>query len=568
MAYLCISKFIAIMKYREICRAGAIALFVLFCSSAANAQIADTLHELSYPVEQGRELPRTGLLSYNSEARALAGDYAPSLYLQPLSGEWQREQRDGYTVFSYAFKIPFDWVDREQFAHIDRIGGAYYVAVNGKTVAYNQNGATAAEFDITKYTTEGMNRLEVMVCDNSAADALDSGDKQGKATIAGRNYITSQPRVRIRDFVTHTVFVGDDANLELGIIVKSHLLNTKSVNVYYTLLSPSGEVAASGNRTAEFSMRGEDTVRFLSTVKNVAAWNHEAPDRLYTLQMKIQHEGRYTEYMAKKIGLTTVEVRGGKLCINGYEAPLSVAEYGGAADSVAARAVLLDLKSGGVNMLRLNRPQPEYFYDLCDEIGLYVCNQAAIDTHLSGDDITRGGNPSNDPQWAQAYTDRAMTMYYTSRNHPCVVMFSLAGNSAQGYNLYESYLAMKRVEHAKPVVYMWADGQWNSDAVTRSLAQSDKTAAADRMVFDTLRDSNGQASVSPILKEVESGVYEVSNPSYLTTFKGYLSYSTKRNPVSKLPFVVRPQESVTLRIPADPKSNKQRVKYNVELTAD
>jgi hypothetical protein len=110
---------------------------------------------------------------------------------------------------------------------------------------------------------------------------------------------------------------------------------------------------------------------------------------------------------------------------------------------------------------------------LCDETGVYLCNQADIDTHASGMSRKVGGNPSNQPVWEEAYLDRVGTMYHTSKNHPSTVMFSMAERSANGYNLYESYLALKAAEHHRPVLYT-DGGEWNSDRL--DMAAMEKTA--------------------------------------------------------------------------------------------
>lgn len=431
-------------------------------------------------VETGRELSRTRTLSYNSEKAALAGGVVSSLYLQPLEQWTQTTDREGNTVFSTNYKMPFQWIDRQQFLHIEGATGSYSVAINGRALGYNQSGRTAAEFDITAATTEGINTAAITIYTDPAERVL-SGRAVGAGRITGDTYIVSQPHIRIRDFVASANLEGENTTLELGVIVKTHLLNTKNVRVHYALLAPDGTPGPYGHRDAAIDMRGEDTVRFFVTVPDARPWSHESPN-LYTMILRLQHEGRYTEYLAYKIGLRTAEVRDGKLRVNGFEIPLAIAEYAAAGDRQTVESDLLKLKNEGINTIKIvGYAQPEYFYDLCDKIGLYVCNQADIDTRASGNSRKVGGNPSNDPQWEAAYVDRAMTMYHTSQNHPSVVMFSLADNSANGYNLYESYLALKAVEKLRPVIYTGAGGEWNTDAVNSSVAGA---AVASRFVFE------------------------------------------------------------------------------------
>ena len=98
--------------------------------------------------------------------------------------------------------------------------------------------------------------------------------------------------------------------------------------------------------------------------------------------------------------------------------------------------------------------------------GLYVIAQAPVDTRNSGPSRRKGGNPSNVPAWQGAFIERAEDSYHTSKRHPSVIAFSLAEESANGINLYESYLNMKRFGDERPFIYPDAGGEWNSDPLT------------------------------------------------------------------------------------------------------
>lgn len=102
-------------------------------------------------------------------------------------------------------------------------------------------------------------------------------------------------------------------------------------------------------------------------------------------------------------------------------------------------------------------------YDTCDTLGMYVIVQAPIDTRSSGESRRIGGNPSNDPEWLGAYVERTADSYHASKRHPSVIAFSLATQSANGINLYESYLDMKKSGDPRPFIYPDAAGEWNSD---------------------------------------------------------------------------------------------------------
>ncbi len=439
----------------------------------------------------GREPARGEVIPYASAADADAGVFAPSLYLQPLEGwkvlvkvravadadsEGPRPVRQGQYLGSRSFwrtsfKVPFAWVDREVFAHIGWASASYDVWVNGKLAGYSQNGGGAQEFNLTKYVVEGNNSIEVVIYDESATRKLEDYTSGTSLKLDGRCYIFAQPRVRVRDVVTETSVERGAGLFSLGVVMKSHLLNPREVQVLYELVSASGEVVSSGKRGLDIDMRQEDTVRFFANIPGVKPWSASSPE-LYNLRIRTSYEGKYMEYLSFRVGFRTVETADGMLRVNGQPVQLTIAEYAPEKailtreDEVKVTAELTALKDKGANMIWVrNHPQQENFYSLCDRLGIYVCDQANIDTRLSGTSLKLGGNPSNDPVWCDAYVDRVVGMYHNAKRHPSVVMFSLARESANGYNLYESYLALKRLEPLRPVIYPDAGGQWDSDVV-------------------------------------------------------------------------------------------------------
>lgn len=462
-----------------------------------NAQGPDYLrdpHEISYR----NELPRTRMLSFNTRELALRQDIRNSTYIEWLDGAWkvrrfaqpaeidpsltapatdasgwgdaaipeQGIQPGAAAVYRREFKMPMKWIDREVFVHVGAVSRAYYLYINGKLAGYHEDSRTGIDYDITSFVVEGKNHLAIVAYADPVSATLENQVATRGTAILQDVYILSQPKVRMRDYVLDARFEpeGTGGLFNFGVIVKTHLLNAKEVTVHYELMASDSTIVASGRRDARFDMRGEDTVRFVANIPNVQAWSHENP-KLYTVILRLQHEGRFTEYMAYRIGFRNVRFDDRGLHINGHPVDIRAVDIEPAGTEEALRAQLSGLKKAGVNMVRtVNFPQNDAFYALCDEYGIYVCNSANIDTHLSGPSRAKDGNPANDPQWERAYTDRVMNMYYTSRNHPSVVAFSLGKNGGNGYNTYEAYLKLKAAEPLCPVIYD-AGAEWNTDIV-------------------------------------------------------------------------------------------------------
>ena len=419
-------------------------------------------------VAADKELPRSGLIPYASAQEALAQPYGESAYLQPLDGKWestsfQQGKLEG-TMFSCTFKFPFAWIDRQFFLRVESVTSSYEVRMNRQTIGYSQDGRTPAEFDLTAHAVEGNNTLELLVYANGAARKIEeSAQAEVPPAITGRTFIVSQPRVRVRDFEIETRMEENNALFSLGIMMKSHLLNVKEYEIFYELLAPGGTVIANGRRTARFEMQQEDTVRFFANIPNVQPWSEETP-RLYTLQIRTKYEGRFGEYFAIPIGFRQITMKNGQVLLNGNPIAFHAVDFTVPNDAKESRAQLAALKKNGVNAIRVTGyPAQPDLLQICDELGIYLCNQANVNTIQEGDSITRGGNPSNDPVWRDACVERALAMYHTSKNHPSVILFSIAEDAANGFCLYESYLALKKLEKSRPIIYPNAGGQWNSD---------------------------------------------------------------------------------------------------------
>ena len=270
----------------------------------------------------------------------------------------------------------------------------------------------------------------------------------------------SQPTMYLRDFCTTRTWMSDStAMAEIAVVVKGGALNPRTSRVYCELLDPSGKQVLFDHKDLTLDMRREDTLRFLASIPKNLLWSDELPTR-YTLRLRTQHEGRYGEYIEAKMGFRTLEQRDGQLLLNGEPVTLrtvGVAPY-------AQPQELASLRELGYNTLRVKAgAEVPGFYETCDELGLLVIAQAPLNTSRSDDSRRKGGNPTNAPEWKSAYIERTTDSYHAAKRHPSVIAFSLAENSSNGTNLYDSYLTIKGLELERPVIYTEAAGEWNSD---------------------------------------------------------------------------------------------------------
>lgn len=507
---------------------------------------AQTPWQMTDSVCLEKELPRGDVISYASAEDAVRKTFHKSQYLVPLN-DFTKESFKVSTnsnqeaiKYTCGYKLPFAWLDRELILHIGKVDSAYEVWVNGKRVGFNQTASTPAEWDLTRYSVEDNNTLEIRVWKECMAAKLEDNRTERTQKINGEVYLLAQPKVRVRDVAVSTEMSGTTGLLSLGVIVKSHLLNSKEYKVYYELISPKGEVVAADNKDITIGMRGEDTVTFFRRVPDAMSWSHEQPC-LYTLVVKTQHEGRFKEYVSFNIGFRTIAVNDEHtITLNGVPLRVVATEYTPSSDMKQVEKEITSLQAEGYTMLNVvGAPQSRSFYEMCDSLGMYVCARVDIDTHKSGDSRKIGGNPANNPQYLPFYIDRMESLYHSTKNYPCVIMYALAANPANGYNLYESYTALKRIERSRPIILPESD-EWNSDIL-------------DTKRMSNLRRTNLKYWVALIADDINSGHITIANTRHYTPLIGDLRYKVKigRKTVSQgtLPVRVLPKQESTFEIP-------------------
>ena len=432
---------------------------LVFAVGALSAQEYDSPEYVSL----GRELPRSKTLPYPTaeDAQALGSGAVASKYLRPVTG-WTRTEEEDATVFTSKYVIPFVWLSRQAILYVDEASGAYEVIINGQKVGYAANAFTPAEFNITKASKEDVNTISIRILKDHWSRRMEDFVETREPRV-GETYVISQPTIRVRDVVHNTDvdLKSEYANVEVGLIVKTESLNPKTARIHYELIAPDTTVVTQGYKDVTLGMRGEDTVKFMARIPYVLTWCADMPVR-YRLNIKTQIEGRYAEYQSRMIGFRDIDINEeGDFMINGIKTelfyrdfdPLKVTEK----DIIAARVLkynALRFKMGAV---------PQNVYRMCDSLGMYVIAQIPINTSKSGLSRRIGGNPSNDPKWKAAYLDRAETAYRTTCGQASVIGYVMAEESSNGINLYETYLRLKALERKRPILYIEAAGEWNSD---------------------------------------------------------------------------------------------------------
>ena len=206
-------------------------------------------------------------------------------------------------------------------------------------------------------------------------------------------YVYAQPKVRLADFFARTPLDVSFKNgmLDLDITLNNASGTVQSYTVMYKVLDKQGKIVADGEKKRPFS-EGLSTMNFKTVLPNVAAWTAETPN-LYTLQITIKDgNGKISESIASRIGFRTVEIKGKQLLVNGQPIlvkGVNIHEHNGYTGHYVPEELMQKdfelFKKYNVNTVRTSHyPQPERFYQLCDEYGVYVIDEANIESHGMG----------------------------------------------------------------------------------------------------------------------------------------------------------------------------------------
>ena len=378
-----------------------------------------------------------------------------------------------------AYLHHFEWHRSREapcaFLNFEGVDSCFYVWLNGAYVGYSQVSHHTTEFDVTDFLQEGDNLLAVLVlkwCDGSY---LEDQDKFRFSGIFRDVYILNRPENRIENYIIETDFSEDFKSADLKIQFSFH---GTSVPVRLTLTSPDDMEAVYQETFVPVSER---TVSI--TVDHPALWSAETPD-LYTLIMETDNE-----VITEKIGFRRVEVRNLVLTLNGF--PITFRGVNRhESDPVTGPVCSIDqayrdlymIKAHNFNAVRTSHyPNAPWFYQLCDELGLYVIDEADNESHGTGPLYFREEDYSermrkahvriaDNPLFIEPVLDRIRSMVIRNRNRPCILVWSMGNECGYGCTFEKALRWTKetdpsRLTHYESAYYLSRDREYDTSDI-------------------------------------------------------------------------------------------------------
>lgn len=386
--------------------------------------------------------------------------------------------------YRHHFNIDNSWSGKRVFIHLGAVKSAMYLWVNGQKVGYSQGAKLPAEFEITNYIQEGTNDLALEVYRWSDGSYLECQDFWRLSGIERDVYLYATNEVRIRDISFNSEL--DALYQDASVDVQVDLSATKAAGNYTieVALKDGNKTVFTRSKAVQLSTK-QARIQIIEEVSNPLKWTAETPN-LYTLQVALKDVNKtIIETTAIQVGFRKVEIKGGQLLVNGkavYLKGVNRHEHDEYTGHVVNRESMLQdirlMKEHNINAVRTcHYPNDPLWYQLCDQYGLYVVDEANIESHGMG-----YGEQSlaKDTVWQAAHLDRVQRMVQRDKNHPSVIIWSLGNEAGDGVNFEACYHWIKQNDASRPVQYERAERLAHTDIVCPMYAPIDHLVSYGR----------------------------------------------------------------------------------------
>ena len=407
-------------------------------------------------------------------------DWREGVMREPKDQRWTTfKYRNEVGSYRRSFTVPADWKGRQVILNFDGVDSFFYLWVNGRYVGFSKNSRNTARFDITDYLQDGENSVAVEVYRSSDGSFLEAQDMFRLPGIFRSTYITAMPKVQIGDLVVRTMEL--DSNRAF-IRIDRKLSNLtekvqKGLKMTYTVFPVelySDETADSVRRISVNVVpigKGENALAQTTTdIANPLLWSAEAPYRYVLVAELKDKKGNILDCTSAYFGIRTVEIRDTKaeddefglagryFYVNGQPVKLKGVNRhetnpstGHAITREQMTEEVMLMKRGNINHVRLSHYSNDpYFYYLADKYGLYLEDEANIESH---EYYYGEASLSHPDEWRAAHVARVMEAVHAHMNHPSIVIWSLGNEAGPGRNFVAAYNAIKAFDTSRPVQY-------------------------------------------------------------------------------------------------------------------
>ncbi|WP_286761453.1 glycoside hydrolase family 2 TIM barrel-domain containing protein [Salegentibacter sp. UBA1130] len=393
-------------------------------------------------------------------------------------------------VYRRNIEIDENWDQKDVFLHVGAAKSNLKVWVNGEYVGYGEDAKLPQEFNITPFIKTGKNLIVMKVMRWSDGSYLEGQDYWRMSGITRDTYLFARKKVRLQDFEVKTELDEHYQDAILTIVPEfSDIPKRDKHRLEIILEREDDKLYQAEKRVSEWQESSEIKI----DVENPDKWTAETPN-LYTVKFTLKDKkGKVQEIIHQNVGFREIQIKDAQLLVNGKPVlfkGVNRHDTDPTTGQVVSRERMLQdvkrLREFNFNAVRTSHyPNDPYFYELCDKYGLYVVDEANIESHGMGYDLTR--TLANNPNWKKAHLERLERMVERDKNHPSIVIWSMGNEAGNGYNFYEGYTWIKERDPSRPIMHERAilpyrskadmQVEWNTDIIAPMYASPDEMLA-------------------------------------------------------------------------------------------
>jgi beta-galactosidase len=362
------------------------------------------------------------------------------------------------------FILPESWHNSQIRLEFGAVKSAMYLWINGHKVGYSQGSKTPAEWDITDFVQQGENQIAVEVYRWSDGSYLECQDFWRISGIKRDVFLYALPDVHVRDFFVNGDLENDYQKGILDVSINLEIPQKNKKEDYKISI----QLWNDKNKIYDNLMPISEKINFQEEIKSPRKWTAETPD-LYQCKIELRRNDIAIQTVQCPVGFRRVEIKKGLFLINGKAVTLKGVnrhEHDPKTGHVISEESMIEdiklMKLFNINAVRCSHyPNHQLWYELCDKYGLYVIDEANIESHGMGYDpaVTLGNNQD----WIDAHLDRVIRMAERSKNHPSIVIWSLGNEAGDGVCFTECYKWLNQFDPSRPIHYERAEMGDNSD---------------------------------------------------------------------------------------------------------
>lgn len=379
-------------------------------------------------------------------------------------------------VYRRSIELPENWEDMPVFIHLGAVKSVFRLYVNGEYVGLGKGSKLESEFELTDFLHTGKNQLTLEVRRWNDGSYLEAQDMWRISGIERDVYLYARSKIHLNDIFVKSPLANNyrDGKLSFNLEVFNETDKAQGDNMVTTrLFDANGEEIYKAKQPTTGLARklGKTVLHFSRLIPNVKAWSAETPN-LYQLEVTLQSPaGKTLEVVRQQVGFRTYEIVGNEFLVNGKPVLFkgvnrheSDPDNGHVITKERMVEDITNMKELNMNAVRLSHyPADPYWYELCDKYGLYVVDEANIESH--GMYYSPERTLGNAPEWEYAHKLRIERMVQRDKNHPSVAAWSMGNEAGNGWNFYKAYIWLKGFDPSRPVQYERSTTEWDTDII-------------------------------------------------------------------------------------------------------